>query len=151
MIVAGNGDSIFKRLMHAIGRPDLADDPRLARNDGRAQHNDMLDDAIGAWTRQHDLAHVLRVLEAAEVPSGPIYTAADIYADPHYAARGMIEQHTQADGTPIAIPGIVPKLSATPGGTRWLGPDLGAHTAEVLATIGITGDELAALRRDGVV
>jgi len=151
VIVAGNGDSIFKRLMHAIGRPDLADDPRLARNDGRAQHNDMLDEAIAAWTRQHDLPHVLRVLEDAQVPSGPIYTAADIHADPHYAARGMIEQHTLADGTPIAIPGIVPKLSATPGGTSWLGPDLGAHTDEVLAAIGIAGDELAQLRRDGVV
>ncbi len=151
VIIAGNGDSIFRRLMHAIGRPDLADDPRLARNDGRAQHNDMLDDAIAAWTRAHDLPHVLRVLEQAEVPSGPIYTAADIHDDPHYAARGMIERHVQADGTPIAIPGIVPKLSATPGGTAWLGPDLGAHTDEVLASIGITGDELARLRRDGVV
>ena len=151
VIVAGNGDSIFKRLMLAIGRPDLADDPRLARNDGRVLHNDLLDEAIGAWTRQHDLAHVLRVLEEADVPSGPIYTAADIAADPHYAARGMIEQHTLADGTPISIPGIVPKLSATPGGTAWLGPDLGAHTDEVLASIGIAGDELAQLRRDGVV
>ncbi len=151
VIIAGNGDSIFKRLMIAVGRPDLAEDPRLTRNDGRVQHNDMLDEAIGAWTRQHDLAHVLRVLEEAAVPSGPIYTAADIHADPHYAARGMIEQHTLADGTPIAIPGIVPKLSATPGRTTWLGPDLGAHTDEVLASIGIAGDELAALRRDGVV
>lgn len=151
VIVAGNGDSIFKRLMHAIGRPDLADDPRLARNDGRAQHNDMLDAAIAAWTGQHDLPHVLRVLEDAEVPSGPIYTAADIHADPHYAARGMIERHVLSDGTPIAIPGIVPKLSGTPGRTAWLGPDLGAHTAQVLATIGIEGEALEALRRDGVV
>ncbi len=151
VIVAGNGDSIFKRLMHAIGRPDLAEDPRFARNDGRARASDLLDTAIAAWTREHDLADVLRVLAAADVPTGPIYTAADIYADPHYAARGMIEQHTQADGTPIAIPGVVPKLSATPGGTSWLGPDLGAHTAEVLATIGIVGAELAQLRRDGVV
>ncbi len=151
VIVAGNGDSIFKRLMHAIGRADLADDPRFARNDGRAREADLLDAAIAAWTRERDLADVLRVLDAADVPSGPIYTAADIYADPHYAARGMIEQHTQADGTPIAIPGVVPKLSATPGGTSWLGPDLGAHTVEVLASIGIEGAELAQLRGDGVV
>ncbi len=151
VIVAGNGDSIFRRLMNAIGRPDLADDPRLVRNDGRAQHADMLDEAIAAWTRQHDLPEVLRVMEQAEVPSGRIYTAADIHDDPHYAARGMIERHTLADGAPIAIPGIVPRLSATPGGTTWLGPDLGAHTDEVLASIGIVGNELAQLRRDGVV
>jgi len=151
VIIAGNSDSIFKRLMNAIGRRDLADDPKLARNDGRVANNDMLDEAITAWTTQHGLEEVLKVLDAADVPNGRIYTAEDIYGDPHYAARNMIEKHTMSDGTPIDIPGIVPKLSKTPGATRWLGPDLGAHTEEVLASIGIRGEAFEALRNEGVV
>ena len=151
VIVAGNSDGIFKRLMHAIGRKDLAEDPRLARNDGRAQHNDMIDEAINAWTSRHDLEHVLKVLEEADVPSGRIYTAADIAADPHYAAREMLEMHALPDGKPVLMPGIVPKLSGTPGETRWLGPALGAHTEEALASIGIRGEKLAELRAQGVI
>jgi len=151
VIVAGNSDGIYKRLMHAIGRADLADDPRLARNDGRAQHTELIDGAIGDWTLRHELAHVLDVLEKADVPSGRIYTARDIHEDPHYRARGMIQRHALPDGTPIDFPGIVPKLSETPGATRWLGPKLGEHTAEVLASIGIDGAKLAELRAQGVV
>ena len=151
VIIAGNSDGIFKRLMRAIGRPDLADDPALARNDGRAAQNDMLDEAISSWTSRNDLGRVLQVLEEAEVPSGRIYTAADIHEDPHYRAREMIERHTLPDGQAIDVPGIVPKLSVTPGATRWLGPALGAHTEEVLASIGIRGDALAELRRQGVI
>jgi crotonobetainyl-CoA:carnitine CoA-transferase CaiB-like acyl-CoA transferase len=151
VIIAGNSDSIFKRLMNAIGRADLASDPALARNDGRVKHNDMLDEAITAWTSRHGLEQVLEVLEKAEVPNGRIYTAADIHADPHYKARAMIEKHAMPDGTPIEIPGVVPKLSGTPGGTRWLGPSLGEHTEEVLASIGIRGEEVEKLRRDGVI
>jgi formyl-CoA transferase len=150
-IIAGNGDGIFKRLMNAIGRADLAEDPALARNDGRVKQNDMIDAAITAWTSQRGLEEVLRALEEAEVPSGPIYTAADIHTDPHYRARAMIEKHAMPDGTPIEIPGVVPKLSGTPGGTRWLGPALGAHTEEVLASIGIRGDAVEELRRNGVI
>lgn len=151
VIIAGNSDGIFKRLMHAIGRPDLAEDPALAHNDGRAARNGMLDEAIASWTARNDLDRVLEVLEKAEVPSGRIYTAADIDRDPHFHARGMIERHELPDGKPIDIPGIVPKLSATPGATRWLGPALGEHTEEVLASIGIRGEALAELRRQGVV
>ncbi len=151
VIIAGNGDGIFKRLMQVMGRQDLADDPRLARNEGRAQHADMLDEAITAWTTQHPLEHVLSVLEGAAVPSGKIYTAADIHADPHFRARGMIESGALPDGTPIDVPGIVPKLSATPGRTQWLGPALGEHTAEVLASIGIDATRLAELRKAGIV
>lgn len=151
VIIAGNSDSIFKRLMLAIGRRDLADDPALARNDGRVAHNGVIDAAITAWTSQRDLDEVLRVLDAAEVPGGRIYTAADIHADPHYAARGMIAHHTLPDGAPIELPGIVPRLSATPGRTRWVGPALGEHTAEVLAGLGIDANELAALKADGVI
>jgi formyl-CoA transferase len=151
VIIAGNSDGIFKRLMNAIGRADLANDPALARNDGRVKQNEMLDEAITAWTSQHGLEEVLQTLEKAEVPNGRIYTAADIHADPHYHARQMIEKHAMPDGTPIEIPGVVPKLSDTPGGTRWLGPGLGAHTEEVLASIGIRGEAVEKLRRDGVI
>jgi formyl-CoA transferase len=151
VIIAGNSDSIFKRLMTAIGRADLANDPALARNDGRVRQNDMLDEAITAWTSQHGLEEVLATLEKAEVPNGRIYTAADIHADPHYKARAMIEKHALPDGAPIEIPGVVPKLSETPGGTRWLGPALGQHTEEVLASIGIRGGAVDELRRDGVI
>jgi formyl-CoA transferase len=115
------------------------------------QHNDILDDAISAWTSQHDLEHVLRVLDEAAVPNGKIYTAADIYDDAHYRARDMIEPLPLTDGKPIDLPGIVPKLSETPGGTRWLGPELGAHTEEILASLGIRGDALVKLRAQGVV
>jgi formyl-CoA transferase len=151
VIIAGNGDGIFKRLMRAIGRADLADDPALAHNDGRVEHNDMLDAAIKSWTSQRGLDEVLAALEKADVPSGRIYSAADIHADPHFHAREMIERHAMPDGAPIEIPGVVPKLSQTPGGTRWLGPALGQHTEEVLASIGIRGEAVEQLRRDGVI
>lgn len=151
VVIAGNGDGIFKRLMHAIGRDDLGEDPELARNDGRVRNNDKLDAAISAWTGQHDLQHVLDVLEAAAVPSGRVYTAADIVADPHYRARGMIERHSLPQGETIDLSGIVPKLSATPGQTKWLGPELGAHTEEVLASLGIERAEFERLRSAGIV
>ena len=149
--IAGNGDGIFRRFMQAIDRPDLAQDPVLASNDGRAVQAQRLDDVISDWTGQRTLAEVLAVLESASVPAGRIYTAADIAADPHYAARGMIEHHHLPDGQPIDLPGIVPKLSATPGATQWLGPTLGEHTADVLASIGIDAAALEHLRSQGVV
>lgn len=151
VIIAGNADSIYRRLMQAIGRDDLADDPRLARNDGRVQFADMLDQAIGEWTAAHDLSHVLQVLEAAAVPCGRIYTAADIHADEHYRAREMIEEHSLPDGARVEFPGVVPKLSATPGRTRWLGPALGEHTAEVLRGLGYDDAAQAGLRERGVI
>ena len=150
-IIAGNGDSIYKRLMHAIGRADLAEDPKLAHNDGRAQHNEMIDAAIGEWTAQHDIGEVLAVLEAAAVPSGRIYTAADIHADPHYRARDMIQRRELPGGGTIDLPGVVPKLSDTPGGTDWLGPELGQHTEEVLAGLGLSADAIAGLRAREVI
>jgi formyl-CoA transferase len=149
--IAGNGDGIFRRFMEAIGRPDLAQEPRLASNDGRAAQAQQLDDIISQWTAKHALAEVLTTLDAASVPAGRIYTAADIATDPHYQARGMIEHHQLPDGHPIDLPGVVPKLSATPGTTQWLGPMLGEHTAEVLASIGIDAQALEQLRSAGVV
>lgn len=151
VIIAGNGDSIFKRLMLAMGRADLAADPALARNEGRVQHNDLIDQAISDWTAQHDIDQVLQLLEAADVPSSRVFTAADIYQDPHYRARDMIQRFTLPDGAPIDLPGVVPKLSETPGETRWVGPELGQHTAEILAGIGRTPEQIAALREQGVI
>ncbi|MQR01166.1 CaiB/BaiF CoA transferase family protein [Glaciimonas soli] len=151
VIVAGNGDSIFKRLMFAIERPDLAQDPRIARNDGRVEHTAMIDQAIADWTSQHDLEYVLQVLEKAEVPGSRIYNAADIHQDPHYRARDMIQQFTLPDGQPIEMPGIVPKLSETPGKTNWVGPKLGQHTDEILASIGRSEAEIVELRKNGVI
>jgi formyl-CoA transferase len=151
VIIAGNGDAIFRRLARAMGRPDLADDPDLAHNEGRVRQVARLDEAISAWTRARSEADVLAALEAAEVPAGAIYSAADVHRDPHIRAREMIERHALRDGTPVDLPGVVPRLSETPGRTRWLGPELGEHTAEVLASIGIAGEDLTALRAAGVV
>lgn len=148
--IAGNGDGIFKRLMTAIGREDLALDPELAHNDGRVRHVDLIDGVILEWTGRHDLGTVLKVLEQAAVPSGRIYTAEDIVKDEHYLAREMIQRFTLPDGLPIDLPGVVPKLSATPGGTRWLGPELGQHTAEVLKEIGVTPEQYQRMRDAGI-
>ncbi|TSE25950.1 Succinyl-CoA--L-malate CoA-transferase beta subunit [Tepidimonas sediminis] len=127
VLIGGNGDGIFRRLMQAIGRPDLADDPELAHNDGRARRAAELDAAIEAWTRQRTVDEVIAALEAADVPVGRIYTAADIAHDPHYAARGMVVQATDREGRPLKVPGITPKLSATPGALRTPAPRLGEH------------------------
>ena len=132
VLVAGNGDSIFRRLMTAIGRSDLASDPGLARNDGRVARVAEIDAAIGAWTAQRPIDAVIGTLEAAGVPVGRIYSVADIAADPQYQARGMIVQTRDADGRPLKVPGIVPKLMGTPGALHHPAPRLGEHTAAVL-------------------
>ncbi len=151
VVIGANNDSIFKRMMRAIGRTDLADDPQLARNDGRTVRTEEIDAAIGAWTGAHDLDEVLRVLEAAEVPAGKIYDIADIVADPQYAAREMFQRFALAGGGSVQLPGIVPKLSETPGGTQWLGPALGAHTGEVLSAVGVSDAEIRELEAAGVI
>ncbi len=131
VVIGANGDSIFLRLMEAIGREDLARDAALASNALRVPRALELDAAISAWTRRHTRAEVLAAMDHAAVPAGPIRSAADLLADPHLAARGMIE-HVSVGGRPLALPAIPPKLSATPGRTDWAGPDLGADTADVL-------------------
>lgn len=151
IVIGGNGDSIYKRLMRSIGRDDLADDPVLASNAGRARRADEIDAAISAWTSSVSLETALAVMEKAEVPSGRIYDIADIVADPQYQARGMIEQAVLPDGSAMAVPGVVPRLSATPGGTRWLGPALGEHTETVLAELGLAPAAIAELRSKGVI
>lgn len=152
VVIGGNGDAIFKRLMRAIGRNDLADDPRFATNAGRAQEEAFLDQVIAEWTAQHTVEQVLSVLEAAEVPSGRIYTASDMVADPHILARQMIGEVDVPGVGPIKFPGIVPKLSRTPGATRWPGVALGAHNREVYVDwLGMSESELMELQQEGVI
>ncbi len=151
VVIGANGDSIFKRMMTAIGRNDLAHDPELAKNDGRALRGEELDEAIGAWCATHDLEEVLAVLDAADVPSGKIYDIADIVNDLHYRARGMIEEAHLPSGAHVKIPGVVPKLSETPGATRWLGPELGEHTRSVLNALGYDDKQISELRKKGAV
>jgi len=135
LLIAGNGDSIFKRLMIVVDRPDLADDPALAGNEGRSARAEELDGAIGAWTGQRPLNEALAALTAAEIPASRIYTIAEIATDPHYAARGSIERIPASVGGDVAVPAIVPRLSATPGCVRHAAPRLGEHTEAVLAEL----------------
>ncbi len=150
-LIAGNGDSIFRRLMATIERADLAADPALADNAGRVARVAELDAAIGAWTAQRDVAEVLARLDEASVPAGRIYSVADIAADPHYLARGMLQTIAMGDGDALQVPGIVPKLSRTPGAQRRNAPRLGQDTDAVLAEIGLTPAQIAELKRRGVV
>jgi formyl-CoA transferase len=151
VLIAGNADSLYRRLMSAIGRADLRDDPLLARNDGRAAQMARIDDAIAAWTSARTQSQVLKAMEDAEVPAGRIYTAVDIAADPHYAARGMIQQVLAGDGEPLKVPGIIPRLSATPGAIRAAAPTLGQHTDEVLQGLGFSAEEVSRLRQKSIV
>jgi formyl-CoA transferase len=150
-LVAGNGDSIFKRLMALIERPDLANDPALADNTGRVARVEELDAAISAWTAQRPVAQVLEALDRAAVPAGRIYTVADIAADPHYQARGMLQSITLDDGSAMTVPGIVPKLSLTPGQHRRLAPQLGQDTDQVLTEMGLSAEQIQTLKARGIV
>ncbi|MGB3432173.1 CaiB/BaiF CoA transferase family protein [Achromobacter sp.] len=151
VLIAGNGDSIFKRLMGVIGRPDLAEAPELANNAGRVRHVVMLDDAISQWTGRHPLDEVLARLNDGQIPAGKIYDVADIAADPHYRARGMILEGALPDGTPVQVPGIVPKLSETPGEVRSPAPALGQDTDEVLAGLGVGEAQRQDWRERGII
>ena len=151
VLVAGNGDSIFRRLMDTIGRPDLANAPDLQSNAGRVARVQELDAAIGDWTRTRPMAQVLDVLGAAKVPAGKVYTAKDIHEDPHYRARDMILPQRTRDGHTVDVPGIVPKLSGTPGSIRSSAPRLGDDTDAVLREAGLTDTQIAVLREKGIV
>jgi len=150
VLIAGNGDSIYKRLMLLIGRDDLAQDPRLAQNDGRSEHAEMIDAAISEWTVRHGRDEVIEALKAARVPAGYPYTAADIVKDPHYLARQMIETVQTAAG-PLKVPGVLPKLSRTPGRLGTGGPGLGEHTDDVLAGLGLSDEQVRGLRERGII
>lgn len=151
VLIAGNGDSIFRRLMEAIGRPDLANDPELAHNEGRVVRVREIDEAIGSWTTTRDIDEVLTAMTAARVPAGRIYSARDIAEDPHYAARGVIEEIVTRDGLVLKVPGVLPKLSETPGAIRTTAPDLGEDTDAVLLRLGYTPEQIAALKQDHVI
>lgn len=151
VLIAGNGDSIFKRLMGVIGRYDLANDPALAHNDGRSQQADMIDAAIQAWTAERPRDAILQALDEARVPAGYPYTAEDIAFDPHYLAREMIQTFTRPNGKPLKVPGVLPKLSATPGRIGEGGPTLGQHTDDVLDELGIDHETRAKLRQAGII
>jgi formyl-CoA transferase len=151
VLIAGNGDSIFRRLMAAIGRADLAEDAQLAQNAGRVARVREIDEAIEAWTLQRASSEVLQRLADARVPSGRVYTARDIAEDPHFRARDMILRQATRDGDEVEVPGIVPKLLGTPGAVRSSAPHLGDDTDAVLAEAGCSAAEIAALRSRGVV
>ena len=151
VIIGGNADSIFKRLMRAAGRDDFADDPRLSDNAGRVAHQREVDNAIAQWTRTLDADRVLEILDGAGVPAGPIYSVADMVDDPQYNARGLFET-VEVAGESLKIPALTPKLGHTPGATLWPGPELGAHNREIyIDTLGLDEAELRSLESDGVV
>ena len=150
-LIAGNGDSIYRRLMEKIDRPDLANDPELEQNDGRVRHVARIDAAISTWTAERSLEEVLDALNDARIPAGKIYDAADIAADPHYQARDMLLASTLDDGTPVTLPGIVPKLLSTPGQLRSRAPTLGEHTDHVLNAYGIDAQTREQWRARGII
>lgn len=150
VVIAGNSDPIFQRLMLAIGRPDLAHAADLQSNVGRVARNEELDAAISAWSSTRPIAEILAMLEAAEVPAGKIYSVADIISDPHYQAREMLITSTLPDGTVVKMPGIVPKLSVTPGQVNWRGPALGQHGRDILHELGYTPADIETLLAEGV-
>ena len=137
LVLAANGDSIFNRLMQAIGRPDIADDPQFKHNDGRAKASDELDSILGAWSASVTLTEALDILEAAEVPASGINSVAEVFEDEQIQARGSIERYALESGLNLCMPAAVPKLTKTPGGTRWLGPKLGEHNESILESLGL--------------
>jgi crotonobetainyl-CoA:carnitine CoA-transferase CaiB-like acyl-CoA transferase len=152
VVIGANGDGIFKRLMVAIGLPEFADDPRFQNNTTRAEHAEFLDSTIEQWTKSLNLADVLKILDEAKVPAGFIYSIKDIVDDPHYQARGMIRE-VEIDGIgKLKVPGIVPKLSETPGDIDWIGPRLGQHNEEVLIkTLNLSKEDIEALKNKGII
>jgi crotonobetainyl-CoA:carnitine CoA-transferase CaiB-like acyl-CoA transferase len=151
VVIGGNGDSIFQRLMIAAGQPGMARDPRLASNPGRVEHEAEIDRVLSHWCLQIDSSQLLKILDQNKVPAGPIYNVEDMVNDAHFSARGLFE-NVEVNGKPLKIPAIMPRLDTTPGRTRWPGPKLGSHNQEVLGSLlGLSGDELKGLSQDGVI
>jgi len=151
IIIGANGDSIFKRLAEQMGRTEMANDPRFADNAGRVEHETEIDDAITAWTGALTSGQALAELDEARVPSGPIYSVVDMFADEHFNARGLFEE-VEVNGKPLKIPAMIPKLSETPGRTDWPGAEVGAFNEEILGGwLGFSADELARMRDQGII
>ena len=151
VVIGGNGDSIYQRLMVAAGRPEMANDPRMANNAGRVKHEQEIDNALATWCMSKDSSEILQLLEEARVPGGPIYNVEDMFADPHFNARGLFEQ-VEIDGKPLKIPAILPRLSDTPGRTDWPGGAVGSHTEEVLADLlNLSDADINQLKQSGVI
>ena len=151
VIIGANGDSIFKRLTVVMGKPEMGEDPRFADNAGRVEHEPEIDAAIAEWMSSLTKDEALKLLEEAEVPSGPIYSVADMFADEHFKARGLFET-VESNGSPLVIPAMIPKFSDTPGKTRWPGPALGAHNDEILGEmLGMSAEKIAQLKTDGII
>lgn len=151
VVIGGNGDSIFKRLMTTAGRPDMADNPAMASNAGRVKNEAEIDTALDAWCRSLPSEQVLSLLEEARVPAGPIYSVADMFNDPHFQARGLFQQ-VEINGKPLKVPAITPRLADTPGETRWPGGEVGSHNDAVLREeLGLSDEEFAALKKEGVI
>ena len=151
VVIGGNGDSIFKRLMVAAGRPDMAENPDMATNAGRVENEAAIDDALDSWCRSLPSDDILSILEDARVPSGPIYSVADMMQDPHFQARGLFQQ-VEINGKPLKIPAITPRLVETPGETRWPGGDVGSHNQQILQEeLGLSAEEFVQLQQDGVI
>jgi crotonobetainyl-CoA:carnitine CoA-transferase CaiB-like acyl-CoA transferase len=151
VVIGGNGDSIFQRLMIAAGYPDMAHDPRLASNPGRVENETEIDAALASWCSQNDSAHLLEILDRNRVPAGPIYNVEDMMNDEHFNARNLFEE-VEINGKPLKIPAIMPRLEKTPGVTKWSGPVLGSHNQEVLGELlGLSEDEVASLSQEGVI
>ncbi|MGO2284634.1 CaiB/BaiF CoA transferase family protein [Pseudomonas lundensis] len=149
--IGANGDAIFKRFMQLIGRDDLANDPQLASNDGRDTRRDELYGVIDRWVASLTLDTVLEQLNTAQVPASRIFSAQDMFSDPQFLAREMFLSAKLPDGNDFKMPGIVPKLSETPGSAEWVGPELGAHNDEVLGALGYDASAIAALKHNGAI
>jgi len=151
IIIGANGDSIFKRLCEKMGRPDMAQDARFANNAGRVENEEEIDAVILGWTGSMDSSSALSLLDEARVPSGPIYSVADMMINEHFVARGLFEE-VEVNGKKLKIPAMVPKLSATPGRTEWAGPEVGAYNEEIYGDLlGLSVEEIAELKAQGIV
>ncbi|GAB1259058.1 CoA transferase [Aurantivibrio plasticivorans] len=151
IVIGGNGDSIFKRLMETAGRDDMANDPRLENNAGRVKHEPEIDEALAHWCSSVNADEAISLLESNRVPVGPIYNVADMMADKHFQERGLFEQ-VEINGKPLSVPAIMPKLSETPGATEWPGGEIGSHNDEVLGELlSLSGEQLADLKTKGIV
>ncbi|QQK78656.1 CoA transferase [Salicibibacter cibi] len=152
IVIGGNSDAIFKRLMYAIGREDIADDPQFKNNQGRSKKADFLDEAIENWTKSIDLQPALDIMDEAQVPAGSIYNIEDIVQDTHYQEREMIQNFMLNETDSLKIPGVVPKMSKTPGKTQWLGPELGAHTKPILTDyLNMNEEKIKELQDKGII